>query len=334
MVLQGRKPPQWLAEGAPDDDVAVSSRHRFARNIRRMHFPNRMTETARANLELAIADLLTKSGYTHYRMLSKTERDYMVGYRLISPEFRHSMVGCAVLIDPEIRISVMINEEDHLRIQALTPGNSLQAARQSAEQVEAAIGAKFPYAKDDRGFFTASPVHRGAAVRKGVLLHLSALAASGRIKVALGQATSGNVTARGAFGESSRAVGAFYQVSATKAESAELESAVNYLIKREREEREAIDPASLEKAIQATLKVITESRNMNLGNAIRCLSYLRWGACAGVFGSDSAHRKIDAWAGIVEVHGTGSESTAARHRVEFLRERAKELTASQPQANA
>ena len=122
MVLRSMPKPAWLSDDAPHGDVVLSSRTRVMRNLRSHRFPNRANESELMQIMQAILDAAksVQSQLEIYKGLTNAERDYLVGCRLVSPDFEWTLPGRAFLVDADRSISLMVNEEDHLRIQALT----------------------------------------------------------------------------------------------------------------------------------------------------------------------------------------------------------------------
>ena len=134
-----------------------------------------------------------------------------------------------------------------------------------------------------------------------------------------------DLTARGLFGESSRAVGAFFQVSAIRGGLPEFMGACDYLITEERKARREVTRLILEERTRAAVEFAVSSNEISLADALRVLAWIRWAATAGVGVAPASYRDVDLWVSTMEVHGTQDSKTAARHRAVFVRERVEGL---------
>lgn len=322
MVLRSMPAPAWLERDAPDGDIVISSRIRYARNLRGFRFPHHAS-----NEELREIRSLLRSaadGWQHnaFETLTEAERDFMIGSRLISPEFKHKGVGRVLMLDPSRTVSLMVNEEDHLRLQALTAGWSIKTAQASAEATLRHISQSLRYMQHPQlGFLTASPTNRGVARRRSALFHLIGLAHTKRLPQVIRALGAWGLTARGLYGESSRAVGAFFQVSAVAARLPEFLGACEYLIGEERQARREVTRLELQDRARQAAEFAISSAEIGLADALRVLGWVRWASAVSLPGYPEGHREVDAMISTMEVHGTQDQRTAARHRATFLRER-------------
>lgn len=201
-----------IDEGA----VVLSSRVRLARNYRDLPFPARMNEEAARIALQRTEDALAGEGYEVQRMqdLDIPHRQALVESHLISKEAAMDRKGAAVLLSPDHHISVMVNEEDHLRIQTLLPGAQLGRAAELARSVDDALEKKVQYAFDEQlGYLTCCPTNTGSGMRASEMLHLPALTLTGQMPGVTQQIAKLGLTIRGLYGEGSEALGNLYQVS-------------------------------------------------------------------------------------------------------------------------
>ena len=321
MVLTASPPPAWLAADAPSGDVVLSTRFRLARNLAGFRFVHAAPDAELLHtMELVLA-AARASGmrFEVYKGLTHAERDHLVATRLVSADYEWTLPGRALLIDPDRTVSVMINEEDHLRVQALVAGWSPWAAERAARGCLARLGGALEFAHSpDWGYLTASPPNLGAGKRHSAMLHLIGLAGTERlpsIMVALGE---DGIAVRGLFGESSRAVGAFAQVSATGGSAEAFAGAVEYLVREERAARASMGADLLAEKADAARDYAVGSRRLGLGDALRVLGWLRW---AAVERNDAPFgpRDVDAALATLEIRGGLAEEEAARGRAKRLR---------------
>lgn len=313
----------WLAEGAADVDVCLSSRVRFMRNVAGFRFPHHATaiELREVVGRVAEAANASRTDWNVYRGLAPGERDALVAERLISPDFETGVEGRAVLLDPDKRLSIMVNEEDHLRFQALTPGWSIRSAEQAVSEVVAEFGSRLDYAWSPRfGYLSSSPFNCGEGVRMSAMFHLIALAQSKRLPTVLKALAVQKVVARGLFGEASRAIGAMLQLSVTSADVASILGAGEYLLKEEREARALLGKEVLLRKFEEARTFAIASRTISLADALRVLGWLRWAAAEGVAGAPSSPRVVDGWLTLLAPRTGAEESSAARMRAVLIRE--------------
>ncbi len=329
MVLRSMPAPAWLEGEAPDSDVVISSRMRCARNLLGHRFPHHATDT---ELEMVLNQILEASKHPRLQLnvqhkLTAAERDYFLGNRLISADFKPNDPGRALLTDDNRLVSIMVNEEDHLRIQALSSGWSISTAQSAVDHVIGCMEQSLDFMQDERlGYLTASPSNMGTAMRRSALFHLIALAHTKRLMSVLKALNTWGLTARGLFGEASRAVGAFFQVSTTHQGIHEFVGAAEYLIEEERKAREEVALHELTEQAEKARLYAAQTQEVALSDALRVLSWLRWAAASHVRGFPRSARTVDQWISTMEVHGTQDQRIAARHRAVFLRDR------SQPEA--
>lgn len=196
-------------------DVIISSRVRFARNLADYPFPNR-TSTAQKNeicekIRAIFAD--NKSfGIAHYSQMSQTERLSLVEKHFISREFAAVAEGRELITADTV--TVMVNEEDTLRIQSIVPGFELERAYKNADLTDDYIDEHIKYAFDSQlGYLTACPTNLGCGMRASVMLHLPALSQTAELNSLANSLSGLGFTIRGMYGEGSKASGSIYQIS-------------------------------------------------------------------------------------------------------------------------
>ena len=203
-----------------ENDIAVSTRIRLARNIKATPYPRKMNvKQANEVIEKvfsAFDNSPLKDELTLYRMdsLSEIEKKSMIERHLISPELASARVPAAVIVNREETLSLMINEEDHIRIQIFSSGLDTGGAYDNAKKIEAIIGETISFDTDEQfGFLTACPTNAGTGLRASVMLHLPAISASQNVNPLLKWAANLGMTVRGLYGEGSKSSGALFQLS-------------------------------------------------------------------------------------------------------------------------
>ena len=320
MVLTALPPPAWLAADAPSGDVVLSTRFRLARNLAGFRFVHAASDTdLRHTMELVLAAARECGlGFDVHKGLTHAERDHLVATRLVSADYEWTLPGRALLIDPGRAVSVMINEEDHLRVQALVAGWSPASAEAAARRCLARLGGALEYAFSPQwGYLTPSPPNLGAGKRQSAMLHLIGLASAERLPKIMEALAVEGIAVRGLFGESSRAVGAFAQVSATGGSAEAFAGAVEYLVREERASRAGLGAAHLAERAGAARDFALGSRRLGLGDALRVLGWLRWAAVEREAGPRP--RDVDAALATLEIRSGLVEEEAARRRADRLR---------------
>lgn len=212
----------WMKSGGPDTEVVISSRVRIARNLRHHPFPMLATnqqsrEVMEQLTEVGKSDKLSEIGQFETVLLSELselDKRVLVEKHLISPNLANESRGGAVILNHDESVSIMINEEDHLRIQCLYPGFQIQEAWTLASGIDDIFEAEADYAFDEkRGYLTSCPTNVGTGIRASVMMHLPALVLTQQINRILSAVTQVGLAVRGLYGEGSEALGNLFQIS-------------------------------------------------------------------------------------------------------------------------
>jgi protein arginine kinase len=210
----------WLRGGGPQSDIVISSRIRLARNVAEFPFIMRCNDLDRANIESSVSrrlkelPLFEACEYFNVFRLSPVDRQYLVERQLISRELSENSGARGVFVDRDENFSVMINEEDHLRIQVMRSGLDFEEAWKQINTLDDQIDEKICYAYDSTyGYLTACPTNVGTGMRVSVMLHLPALVLTKQIEKVFRSLQKINLAVRGLYGEGSQAMGDFYQIS-------------------------------------------------------------------------------------------------------------------------
>jgi len=198
----------------------VSSRIRLARNLAEFPFIRKCTGLDRAAIEAALVEKLSEieqwdsTLYIDVNSLGEMDRHFLVERQLISREHADADGARGVAVDPNEQFSLMINEEDHLRIQVMHSGLDLQSAWEQINQIDDAVEARLTYAYHPKlGYLTACPTNVGTGMRVSVMLHLPALVMTSQIEKVFRSLHKISLAVRGLYGEGSQAMGDFYQIS-------------------------------------------------------------------------------------------------------------------------
>jgi len=290
----------WMSEEGPDSDIVLSSRIRLARNLEDFQYPTVFTnEEARDIVQLferTIADkvhpAVGRIEILKMNELQPIEKRVLVEKHLISPHLAEDCTFGACLLSENEEVSIMINEEDHVRIQCLFPGFQLTEALERANQLDDWIESHVNYAFDEkRGYLTSCPTNVGTGLRASVMMHLPALVLTQQMNRIIPAINQLGLVVRGTYGEGSEALGNIFQISnqITLGKSEEdivedLKSVVLQLITRERMAREALVKTlniQLEDRVFRSYGILTNSRIIESKEAAQCLSDVRLGIDLG-----------------------------------------------------
>ncbi len=321
-VLEGMPAPAWLALDAPHQDVVLSSRVRVMRNLKGFAFPHRLNRDGLSEVNARVLDSVRNSDLDIIRTLSPGERHYLVGCRLVSMEFPFDSPGRSLILSKDRSAGIMINEEDHLRMQVLSAGWSVESALLNSETILGELERTLEFAWSPRfGYLAASPYNAGEGRRVSGMFHLIGLAHLKRLPNVMKALAQRRIFTRGLFGESSRAIGAFVQVSITDGKLGDLSGACEYLMTEERAARREVSRDLLTERVGTVVNYLIGSPGLTLADSLRSVGWLRWGAVVGVDGVRWTPRDVDGWLTHLEVQGDSEDQALCRHRSEFLREK-------------
>ncbi len=211
---------EWLRGSGPESDIVMSSRIRLARNLAAFPFIRRCNDIDRMNIESTVRERLTADQrleqltFIDVADLENIDRQFLVERQLISREHANSDGARAVAIDSQENLSLMVNEEDHLRIQVMKSGLDLTGAWKQINEVDDLIESHLSYAFHPQlGYLTACPTNVGTGMRVSVLVHLPALVITNQIEKVFRSLQKINLVVRGLYGEGTQAMGDFFQVS-------------------------------------------------------------------------------------------------------------------------
>jgi protein arginine kinase len=209
---------EWLRGSGPESDIVMCSRIRLARNLASYPFTNRASRSDRVEIEREVRATLAKTDFElHYQdvhALNSLDRQFLVERQLISRELMSAEGPRGVAIGPQENVSVMVNEEDHLRIQVMNSGLSLHDVWEQINLLDDRVEESLDYAFSPQlGYLTACPTNVGTGIRVGVMLHLPALVQTRDIEKVFRALHKINLAVRGLYGEGTQAFGDFYQIS-------------------------------------------------------------------------------------------------------------------------
>ncbi|MEE1057245.1 MAG: protein arginine kinase [Acutalibacteraceae bacterium] len=213
---------KWYEKSGAEGDVAISSRIRLARNLNGYPFPHLLNLQQKNEIANKVKDALENSNsyiaktfrFINMSQLSPVEANSLAERHIISPEFARNRAGKYLLLTEDESVSIMINEEDHLRIQVLSDGLSLKSAFEVADKIDTLLDNALGFAFHGKlGYLTQCPTNLGTGLRASVMLHLPALQSSGVINRLEDNLSKIGLTLRGTFGEGTEPQVGMYQLS-------------------------------------------------------------------------------------------------------------------------
>lgn len=277
------------------EPVVISSRVRLARNLSDYPFPCRMTDAQRAEVvekvRLAVKTLPDEFMFVLMEDISELDTVAMVERHLISPDFADSSKGRALAVTKDESISIMINEEDHLRIQVIKPGLSLKEAYDIAERIDTALQRELHFAFDNKlGYLTQCPTNLGTGMRASVMMHLCALGESHAVSRIAGNLGKLGFVIRGTYGEGSDANSALYQLSnqvtlgiSEKSAIENLMNICNQLAESELNTRARLmESMEYQDKISRSMGILLTARLISHAEAVKLLSNVRLGITEGL----------------------------------------------------
>jgi protein arginine kinase len=213
---------EWMKASGPESDIVISSRIRLARNLQSLPFPiiasneNSLETLNRVKVLLDSEDLNEISTFDLLILdeMNDLSKKVLVEKHLISPALANESRNGAVILSENESISIMVNEEDHLRIQILHPGFQIKEAWDLCNQIDDIFEGQLDYAYDEqRGYLTSCPTNVGTGIRVSVMMHLPALVLTQQISRILSAISQVGLVVRGLYGEGSEATGNLFQIS-------------------------------------------------------------------------------------------------------------------------
>lgn len=291
----------WItAPKGDNEDLVISSRVRLARNLAKVPFPHKLSEEeSRKLIELVdkvfYEDDCTKNEFTTNYLWEKSEneREMFLEKHLISKNLIENSNKSAFILNKNETVSVMLNEEDHIRIQCITSGLNLEEVYNVSDNIDNLLEENLEYAFDERlGYLTTCPTNLGTGLRMSVMLHLPAISLNNQINGLLNALSQVGMTVRGLYGEGSKALGNIYQISnqVTLGRSEEeiminLKALVSQVINEEKLARENLIKNSrheLEDRIYRSLGILRYAELLSSNECLKLLSYVRLGVEMGI----------------------------------------------------
>ena len=293
------KTGEWLKGRGPDSNIVISSRIRLARNLSDVMFPVKMVPQDAVDIISTFREAAFQSAFLREMFLfeidkiSEIERVFLLERHLVSQDFIKEPQGKALFLRRDEVCSIMVNEEDHLRIQVVKSGFDLDNAWELASKIDDEFGRNVEFAySDELGYLTSCPTNVGTGLRASCMLHLPGLIITKRVGQILQLLAKLSYTARGFLGEGTQAVGNFFQISnqATLGTSeqeivASMKGIIKQLMSQEIEARGYLmsrHRVLLEDKIWRSAGILKGARLISSAESLTHLSLLRLGLDLGI----------------------------------------------------
>lgn len=289
-------------------EAVVSTRVRLARNLKEYPFPIRLSADKAKEVVEMVDKALKSCGMKYHRMdlnsVSDTMKVALLEQHLISPDFLRGDEGRAVFLSDDNSVSIMVNEEDHIRLQVIRDGFEPDEAFEIADKLDNELSKTLNFAFHEKlGYLTQCPTNLGTGMRASVMQHLPALDMTGAVHRIGANLSKLGLTIRGLYGESTKPVGAFFQLSnqvtlgiSEKAAIANLKNITTQLIAQEMKARDQLlAKIEIEDRIARALGVLKTAILMDHSEAMELLSLVRLGVASkklNTLSTDSIDRLI------------------------------------------
>ncbi|MCK9478871.1 MAG: protein arginine kinase [Firmicutes bacterium] len=286
---------RWYIDSGPEGDIVISSRVRLARNIKGYPFANRLTDAGGKEV-LERCKEAAQPLRLKYITMDETpaiKRQMLLERHLISPEMLVATGNKALLLSEDEQISILLCEEDHIRIQCMSSGLNLHEMYQLADKVDDVLEERLDYSFNPQfGYTTCCPTNTGTGLRASCMLHLPAITSTGYIDTLLATVGKLGMTVRGVYGEGTRAKGNMYQLSnqitlgiSEQDSIKRLEELVKMIAEKERSIRASMKKENGDKLadmIWRSYGLLTNARLLTSEEAYQLISDIRLGINLGV----------------------------------------------------
>lgn len=280
-------------------NIVMQTRIRLARNLKKYPFPirlntagkNKVAEEIISAVKNCNSPLSKELDVLYIKDLTEAQRISLVEQHLASPEFMSDSSGRALILSKDKTMSIMINEEDHIRLQILYKDLSLEQAYDTADKLDTLLDENLDFAFSEKlGYITQCPTNLGTGMRASVMLHLPALKSGKAIGRIAGNLSKLGLTIRGAYGEGTEPEGAMYQLSnqvtlgiSEKSAIENLKNIAQQLVSQElKAEKRMAENMETRDKISRSLGILRSAKLISCNEALELLSNVRFGINAGI----------------------------------------------------
>ncbi len=294
---------KWYTQTGEQNDIVISTRIRLARNLAQYPFPAYLSPAAQKQVNSVIIkafeeiDTNGELRIIDMESVDQTAAVSMAEKRITSPEFSLNRMGKSLIVTQDDSVSIMLGEEDHIRLQVMRAGLDLETTFSIANDIDDKLSEKLTFAfNDELGYLTQCPTNLGTAMRASVLLHLPAIRQRGMMNRLASTVSKLGLTIRGAYGEGSDTKGDFYQLSNQVTLGISEENAIQNLksitlqiINQERSaRRELMENERFEDNVWRAYGILTNARILNSSEFMSLISLVMIGASQGLFTIDNS----------------------------------------------
>jgi len=321
---------KWYEKSGSTGEVVISTRIRFARNLEEYPFPVRCDDNIKHKIVEKVKDAVLNSNSVISTRFSCIDVDNictgekvsLVERHLVSPEFISGNTEKKLLLLDDESVSIMINEEDHIRLQVMSEGFELDKTYELASRIDTLLDERLKFAfSDTLGYLTQCPTNLGTGMRASVMLHLPALQATKAMRKIAENLAKLGMTIRGAYGEGTEPVAAMYQLSnqislgiSEKTAVENLKNITRQLVNQELQTRETLaKQLSVQDSIYRSEGILKSARLISCDEALKHLSNIRLGITVGLIEKislDTVNRLIVEIQPATLVHYTGKQLNA------------------------
>lgn len=291
------KMSKWYIDKGEQGDIVMSTRVRLARNLEEFPFPCRLDNQSKIKVNEKVRDTIFECvpqlglDYITMDSISRDQAVSLAERRLISPEFASMRTGRALMLSDDEAISVMLCEDDHIRVQVMKAGLALMDCYVLADKIDSALDKKLNFAFDERlGYLTQCPTNLGTAMKASVMLHLPALRRTGQLATLSSTISKLGLTLRGAYGEGSEPSGDIYLLSnqitlgiTEQAAIENLQSITRQLVTQERAAAERICAnVNIQDKIYRAVGILQNARVLPTDEMMELISLVRLGSARGM----------------------------------------------------
>ena len=293
---------QWYKELGAEGDVTVSTRVRIARNIKGLPFPSRINkeqlkavnDEVKNALDCAVSEGFEKLNVIDMNSISDEEACAMVERHIISPDFAANRKDKILIISSDESVSIMVCEEDHIRIQVIKSGLALDEAYATADRIDDILSKHITFAYDDQfGYLTQCPTNLGTGLRASLMLHLPIIEGNGALASIAETVSKFGLTIRGMYGEGTKSSASLYQLSnqitlgiSEKNALENLQSIAMQIIAKEREDRALVNKILLEDSVMRAYGTLKYQLILSSEEFMQHISKIKLGCALGVIDID------------------------------------------------
>lgn len=287
----------WYLQNGKESDVVISSRIRLARNLKNTNFVNNSKKEDLEKILKNIENITENIGYNlkfiRLKDIDDLTKMCLIEKHIISPDFALNNIDVgAILINEDENICIMINEEDHIRIQVFSSGLDLEHLLDLINEIDFAMSSLVPYAFSEKyGYLTACPTNVGTGLRASVMVHLPGLTQSGNVNKVLEIVNNFGMNIRGIYGEGTDTKGDLYQISNKQSIGIHEKEIINNMkvivekiIEQERTARKMLakNSINLEDKVYRAYGILLNCRKISSEECEKLLSYVKLGTDLGI----------------------------------------------------